>query len=676
MPRYETRDIRNVAFVGHNSSGKTGLADALLFKGKATNRLGSIDEGTSVFDFEPEEKERKVSIDLAVASVSHQGREINLLDAPGYSDFAGEATSALNVAETAVVCVSAAAGVMVNTRKMWDLATKLGRARIIAINKMDSDNVRYAEIVGAIRESFGKECVPVLLPQGSGDAFKGVVDILQKPEAAPDDLKDLAQEAREKLMECDDAILEKYLEGAAVSAEELARALPKALAQGRVVPIVCTSAKKDVGVAELLDFMARFAPSPLDVPAKKAVGPDGTSEADRAPGGPLSGQVFKSIADPFVQRLSYIRLYSGTLPGDQPLHNYRVSKASRMGGLFKPFGKELRACPSAPAGDIVCVTKVDELNTCDTIGDPAHPVRYAAYDFPASMVSKAVEPKTKQDLARMSESMTKMADSDPTFKFSRDPNTAELVITGRSNLHIEIILARLKRKFDVHVLTKAPKLALKETVLSPSEGHHKHKKQSGGHGQYGEVYLRLRPTARGEGFKFTDSITQGRIPQQYVPAIEKGIRKTIEKGVVAGYPVVDVEVEVFDGSYHEVDSGPGSFELAGSKAFKEAFARAKPVILEPIVSVEVTVPSRFMGDITGDLNSRRGRIQGMDSQGNLQIVRAQIPMMEIMDYETQLRSVTGGEGSYSIDPSHYDVLPQRLAEAIIAKAQKVEEEEE
>jgi len=676
MPKYETKDIRNVALVGHNSSGKTTLVEAMLHRAKATARLGSVEDGTAVTDFEPEEKERKNSIDLAVASASVQGREINLLDAPGYSDFAGEAVCALNAAETALLCVNAADGIRVNTGKMWDLAARLGVARIIAVNKMDLDNVKYAELVAAIRESFGRHCVPVLLPQGSGDAFKGVVNLVANPDGAPEDLKDLANEAREKLMECDDALLEKYLNGEAVSADELAKALPKALAQGKVVPILCCSAKKDAGVAELMDFLARYAPSPLDAPPRKGADPEKNAEVSRAPGGALSGQVFKSIADPFVQRLAYIRVYSGTLAADQPIFNQRIGKGSRIGGLSKPFGKELRACAAAVAGDIVCVTKVDELNTCDTVCDPQHLVKFPPFEFPTSMVSLAVEPKTKQDLARMSDSMHKMADSDPTFRFSRDPGTGELVITGRSKLHVDIILARLKRKFEVQVTTKAPKLALKETVVASAEGHHKHKKQSGGHGQYGEVYLRLKPTARGEGFKFTDSITQGRIPQQFVPPIEKGIRKTIEKGVVAGYPVVDVEVEVYDGSYHEVDSGPASFELAGSKAFKDAFAKAKPVLLEPIVNIEITVPSRFMGDITGDLNSRRGRIQGMDSQGNLQVVRAQIPMMEIMDYETQLRSVTGGEGSYSIDPSHYDVLPHKIAESVIAKAQKPVEEEE
>jgi elongation factor G len=669
MAKYETKDIRNVALVGHTGAGKTSLAEALLFKFKASARLGSVDDGTSVLDFEPEEKDRKHSVDLAVASCSVQGREINLLDAPGYSDFAGEAVCALNVVETAALCVNAADGIRVNTAKMWELAGRLGVARVIVINKMDADNVRFAELVASIREAFGKACVPVQVP--AGDGFKGVVSLLTGgTEAVPADLKELANEALEKLLENDDELLEKYLGGHVPTGEELTKALPHEIADGTIVPILCASAKKDVGVSEVAEFLARFAPPPGP---KKAKDPQG-GDVEVKPGSPFSARVFKSIADPFVHRQSYLRIYSGSLAADHPIRNQRTGKTSRAGALFKPFGKEHRGTGPFVAGDIVCVTKVDDLNTGDTVCD--HPVAFPAFEFPASMVSLAVEPKTKQDLARMSESMHKMADSDPTFRFDRDPGTGELVIHGRSKLHVETILARLKRKFDVHVITHPPKLALKETILSLSEGHHKHKKQSGGHGQYGEVFLRLKPTARGEGFKFTDSITQGRIPQQYVPPIEKGIRKTIEKGVVAGYPVVDVEVEVYDGSYHDVDSGPASFELAGSKAFKEAFARAKPVLLEPIVHIEIAVPSRFMGDITGDLNSRRGRIQGMDSRGTMQVVRATIPMMEIMDYETQLRSVTGGEGSYSIEPSHYDVLPAKVADAVIAKAHKPVDEEE
>lgn len=674
MSKYQTQDIRNFVLVGHGSSGKTSLADAFLYKTKAVNRQGSVDEGTSVFDFEPEEKDRKNSIDLAVASTNHQGRELNILDAPGYPDFFGEAICGMNAVETAVVCINAAAGIMVNTRKMWNEAKKIGTGIVIAINKMDQENVRYAPLVARVRETFGKECVPVLLPQGEGPAFKGVVNLLEKE--APAEYKELANEAKEKLMEVDDELLMKYLDGQTVSPEELAKALPKAIASGRVVPIVCASAKKDVGVAETLDFIAKFFPSPLDAKPRKAVDPEKNADLVREVGGPLSAQVFKSLADPFVQRLAYIRVYSGTLPSDQPLFNQRTGKSGRIGGLFRPFGKDLRPTNSAIAGDIVCVTKVDELNVCDTVCPPSALVKYPPFTFPVPMVSLAVEPKSKQDLARMSESMQKMADSDPAFKFTREQSTGELVISGLSKLHIEIILARLKRKFDVSVITKAPKLALKETVMAEASGHHKHRKQTGGHGQYGEVYLKVKPTARGAGFVFTDSITQGRIPRQFIPAVEKGIRKTCERGVIAGYPVVDVEVEVTDGSYHDVDSSAAAFELASSKAFKDAFSKARPVLLEPIVNIEIFVPSRFMGEITGDLNSRRGRIQGMDSQGDMQVVRAQIPMMEIMDYETQLRSATGGEGSYSIELSHYDPMPAKTAEGIIAKAAKHEEEEE
>ncbi|HTF56828.1 MAG TPA: EF-Tu/IF-2/RF-3 family GTPase, partial [Planctomycetota bacterium] len=372
----------------------------------------------------------------------------------------------------------------------------------------------------------------------------------------------------------------------------------------------------------------------------------------------------------------YIRVYSGTLTNEAQIFNQRTGKAARMGGMYKPFGKDPRPCTTAIAGDIVCVTKVDDLNTCDTVCDPAHLIHYPNYSFPVPMVSLAVEPKSKVDLARMSESVHKLAASDPTFKFSRDPGTAELVISGMSTLHLDVVIHRLKRKFEVQLVTHPPKIALKETSLGAAEGHYKHKKQSGGRGQYGEVYLRVRPTARGEGFKFTDSITQGRIPQQFVPPIEKGVREAMDKGVIAGYPVVDVEVEVFDGSYHDVDSGPESFKLAGSKAFKEAFRAAKPALLEPIVHIEIVVPAQYMGHITGDLNSRRGRIQGMDAQGNLQVIRAQIPMKEIMSYSTDLHSATGGEGSYSVEFSHYDPMPQRLTDEVIARATVHKEEEE
>ncbi|HKS16533.1 MAG TPA: elongation factor G [Planctomycetota bacterium] len=677
MAKYDTKDIRNVAFVGHSDSGKTTLADAILYRGKAVGRLGTVEEGTSVFDFEPEEKERRTSIDLGLASVNYLGREINLFDAPGYSDFIAEAICALYAVETAIVCVHAGHGIKVNTRKVWDRAVKIGVARVILINKMDHENADFAKVLGEIRESFGRQCVPLFLPVGQGASFKGVVSLMDKSDP-PADLASLAAESKESLYEIDDTMMEEYLEGKVPTPEEILKALPKAIAEGRIVPVLCCSAKKDVGVAEVMDFLAKDLPSPLEVKTHKGVDPEKKEEVVRESkaSAHLSGQVFKSVADPFVHKLSYIRVYSGTLTNEVQIFNQRTGKAARMGGMYKPFGKDPRPCTSAIAGDIVCVTKVDDLNTCDTVCDPAHLIHYPAYSFPTPMVSLAVEPKSKQDLARMSESVHKMASSDPTFRFERNTGTAELVISGMSTLHLDIVIHRLKRKFEVQLVTHPPKIALKETILGSAEGHYKHKKQSGGRGQYGEVYLKVRPTTRGEGFKFTDSITQGRIPQQFVPPIEKGVRETMDKGVIAGYPVVDIEVEVFDGSYHDVDSGPESFKLAGSKAFKEAFKAARPALLEPIVNIEIVVPAQHMGHLTGDLNSRRGRIQGMDAQGNLQVIRAQIPMKEIMTYSTDLHSATGGEGSYSIEFSHYDPMPQRLADEVVARATVHKEEEE
>jgi elongation factor G len=672
MAKYETKDIRNVAFVGHSDSGKTTLADTILFKTKAVTRLGTIEDGTSVFDFEPDEKDRRNSVDLAVASCSVKGREINLFDAPGYADFAGEAVCALNAVETAVVCVNAAAGVKVNTRKMWDRARQAGVARAVAINKLDQENVDFAKVLKEIQETFGRECVPVFFPAGGA-----VVNIVEKFDATPAEFKELAKASIETLLECDDALMEEYLNTEKFSAAALQKALPKAIAAGKIVPVLCTSAKKETGVAEFIDFVANYFPSPADAAPKKAVDPEKKTEIVLAANaaGPLCGQVFKSVADPFVQKLSFIRVYSGTLSNDQQVFNQRNGKSARAGAFYKPFGKDQRACPSAVAGDIVCVTKVDDLNAGDTVCAPNTPIHVKPFALPSPMVSLAAEPKAKQDLARMSESIQKMAASDPTFKYTRDAATGELVMSGLSQLHLDVIMQRMKRKFGVELVTKQPKVPLKEAIVGAAEGHYKHKKQSGGRGQYGEVYLRVKPTARGEGFKFVDGIKGGSIPAQFLPPIEKGIQETLEKGVIAGYPVVDVEVEVYYGSYHEVDSGPESFKLAGSKAFKEAFKAAKPVLLEPIVNIEITVPAAHMGTITGDLNSRRGRIQGMDSQGSLQVIKAEIPLKEIITYSTDLHSATGGEGSYTFEFARYDPMPPNLAQRVI-EAAKVHEEEE
>lgn len=675
MAKYETKNIRNIALVGHGDSGKTTLADAILFKTKANSRFGSIDDGSSVFDFDAEEKERRISIELAIASCDWEGTHINILDAPGYSDFIGEAISALAGCETAVICINASSGIMVNTRKIWVESAKFHIARAILINKMDMENINYESLLANIKETFGKECVPFYLPVGSGADFKGVVSVTADASAIPSELSNEANEARERLTELDDTLLEKYLEGGKIDPAELEKALPKAIQSGKIVPILCASSKKDIGVKEFLDFVTKFTPSPAGF-VHKGKDPQKGEEVIRELNSPFSGFVFKSLSDPFVGKVSFLKVYSGTYGIDTPLFNQRTGTANRVGNLFKPFGKDQRNIREAIAGDIVGVTKVDELSICDTVCAQNAPIKYDEIKFPTPMVSLAAEPKSKADEQRLSASLGKMSDSDPTFKITRDRQTVELVITGMSQLHIDVVLAKLKRKYEVQLVTKLPKIPYKETINGKAEGHHKHKKQTGGHGQYGDVYLKIEPLERGGGFKFVDEITQGRIPNQYVPAVEKGIKEVMERGVIAGCPVIDVQVTLFDGSYHEVDSSEASFKIAASKAFQIAFKEARPSLLEPVVNIEIVVPSKFLGDITGDLNSRRGRIMGMDSQGNLQVIKAQIPLAEVMSYSTELRSITGGEGSYSMEFSHLDIVPQKTMEAIVARAKKVEEKEE
>lgn len=674
MPKYETNDIRNIAFIGHGDSGKTTLADTMLFKTGEVKRCGSIADGSSVFDFEPEEKERKSSVDLAVATVNYKGKTINIIDAPGYPDFTGDAISALAAVEASVLCINASSGIMVNTRKMWNLAKSMSVPVVIMITKIDMENVNCGKLIGEIVETFGNETAAIVTPGGQS----GVTNILKNREQASKELQEIVDKSVEKMMELDDKILEEYLNGETVSLDEIHQPLRDAIRERRIFPILVSSAVKDAGVGELLDFIVEFLPSPGDVGPKTGVDPVKEGEIKRAPvvSAPFSGQVFKSISDPFLGKLSYFRVFSGRYTPDAPIYNQRTGKAERVGNLFKPFGKDQRNIAEAIAGDIVGVTKIDDLHVCDTVCAPEAAIKYPLISFPTPMVSLAAEPKTKADEQRLTASLHKMSESDPTFKVGRNKQTLELVISGMSQLHIDVILMRLKRKYDVHLVTHQPKVAYLETITGKSDGHHKHKKQSGGRGQYGEVRIRLEPTVRGEGFKFVDEVVQGRIPNQYIPAVEKGIREVLDKGVLAGHQVVDVQVTLYDGSYHDVDSSEAAFKIAASKAFKEAFMNAHPSLLEPIVNIEIAVPSRNMGDITGDLNSRRGRIIGMDSQGTLQVIKAQIPLGEITTYSTELRSITGGEGSYSIDFSHYDVVPQRIAESIIARSAKKEETDE
>ncbi|MDV5121416.1 MAG: elongation factor G [Candidatus Scalindua sp.] len=677
MGRCETKDIRNVAFVGHGASGKTSLVEGILFKAGATKRLGSVDDGTSISDFDPEEKERKTTIDSSILHCSWQDREINIIDTPGYPDFINGSIGALSAVETAVIVIAATSGIQVNTQKMWDIAGDAGLARVVVITKMDGDNIDFPALLDSIQNTFGEECIPLMLPVGHGSGFKGVVDILNLPDEVPGEVIGDVSENREKLVEaivsvCDEQ-LEKYLDGQEINVETLQGCLSTAVASGSIVPILCCENKGSLGVEEIVGVIAKSTPSPEKGLARMCVSVEGEGEEKEievSKSAPFSAQVFKSITDPFVGKLSFFRVYSGELKNHPEVYNVRTEKNEKIGHMFKTFGKEQQEINGAIPGDIVTISKVEDISVSDTLCDPHVKVKFKDIKFPNPMASLAIEPKSRGAEQKISETLHRLVVEDSTFKVSRDVQTHELVVTGMSNLHLDVILSRLKSRYDIEVESRQPKIPHKETITTKANAQYKHKKQTGGKGQYGEVYLRIEPLERGGGFEFASKIVGGAIPSQYIPAVEKGLRETIAKGILSKNPIVDVKVELYDGSFHNVDSSEAAFKIAASKAFNLAFNDAKPVLLEPVVNIEVTIPSEFMGDITGNLSSRRGRVQGMDSFGDLQVLKASIPMDEVKNYETELKSMTGGRGSYTMELSHYDVVPSHLTQAIIAQAKK------
>lgn len=675
MGQYETKDIRNVAFVGHGASGKTSLVEGILFKAGATKRLGSVDDGTSISDFDAEEKERKTTIDSSILHCNWLGREINIIDTPGYPDFIGNAIGALSAVETVTVAIAATSGIQVNTQKMWNIARDAGLARMIVITKMDGENIDFPALLDSIRNAFGPECLPLMLPVGYGAGFKGVVNILDLPDEVPDDVIGDVNGSREKLIEaivsvCDEQ-LEKYLEGQEIGIEKLKGCFSTAIASGSIVPILCCENKESMGVEEIVDVIAKFTPSPEEGLARMCVSIEGEEkEVEVSKSAPFSAQVFKSITDPFVGKLSFFRVFSGMLEGHPEIYNVRAKKNEKIGHMFKTFGKEQQEIKGAIPGDIVTISKVEDISVSDTLCDPHAIVKFKDIKFPNPMVSLAIEPKSRGAEQKISETLNRLVAEDSTFRVSRDVQTHELVITGISNLHLDVILSRLKSRFDIDVETSQPKIPYKETITLTASSQYKHKKQTGGRGQYGEVYLRIEPLERGGGFEFVSEIVGGSIPSQYVPAVEKGLREIMAKGVLSNNPIVDIKVALYDGSFHNVDSSEAAFKIAASKAFNLAFKDAKPVLLEPVVNIEVTIPSEFMGEITGNLSSRRGRVQGADSYGDLQVVQASIPMVEVKNYETELKSMTSGRGSYTMELSHYDIVPSHLTQSIIAQAKK------
>jgi elongation factor G len=679
MPASKTSDIRNIVLLGHGGAGKTSLAEAMLHAAKVTGRLGSVDDGSSHLDYSDIEKERKHSVDPAMGHLDHAGKTINIIDAPGYPDFIGGAIGAMGGADTAVVVISATGGIEVNTRRLFKAAQDARHPLAIVVNKIDGENVDLPGVLNQITEMFGQACKAMNLPAESGST---VVDCFTNDSGSPDfgDVADAHTQLIENVVEADEALMEAYLGGEEIPPAKFSAAFASAMVEGTLVPILFTSAKKEVGIAELMDAVANYFPTPVDVKGAAITGGEGedAKEIEIVPDAskPFVGQAFKITSDPFVGKLAWIRILQGTIEPDTTYQLRDEKKSTKIAHPFKVQGKETHEIKSAVAGDIIALAKVEEIHTGDILHAESTPMFRATSPVPTPMYSLAVTPKSRGDEQKISEALTKLAEEDPTFVTTRDTQTNETVINGIGDLHLRVVLTKMKNRFDLEVETKPPKIPYRETITAKAEGHHRHKKQTGGAGQFGEVYLRVEPLERGEGFDFVNKLYGESIPRQFLPAIEKGVRDVLSTGAVAGYPMQDIRVSVYDGKHHPVDSKEVAFRAAGKNAFIDAIGKARPVILEPIVNMEVTVPANYMGDIASDLSGRRGRILGQDMlPGNVCCIKAQAPLAEMMQYNSQLRSVTGGQGSYAMELSHYEPVPGNVQQQIVAAAAKAKEED-
>lgn len=705
MAKTHVDDVRNVTLVGHGAVGKTTLADLMLFRSGAVSRAGSVDDGSSVLDFDEEEKQHKYTISSSLVHFNHGGKAFTVIDTPGYPDFIGQAIGSLRAVETAVVMVSAAAGIEVNTRKVFALSGEAGLGRIIVINKLDLENIRFAELIESIQATFGKKCVLMNVPNGLGAGFTEVVSTLKAPEKAPAGMPiqpaDVTQSLMDAIVDADEALMERYLEGAQFSDEEIAHGIEHAIAVGTLIPIFCLSAKTGVGVAEFMSAVAEDGLTAADIPHKATTAKGEEVPIEARDDLPLVAQVFKTRIDPFVSRMNYIRIFSGKLVKEGSVQSSRTGKTLKVANLFRIQGGQQEPIDSASAGDIVALIKMEDLQVGDTLTDgKAGAIQMPAMTFPTPMIGLAVEPKSRNDQTKISPALHKIEEEDQTFHTTREAQTHEMVMRGMSDLHLKIVEERLRRREKVEILTHPPKIPYRETVNGTHEGMYRHKKQTGGAGQFGEVHMRVShlpqglnmeeycTKARFEHFRtfhyhpeinyvFVDRVSGGSVPNQYIPAVEKGILERIEKGVIAGYQVQDVCVELFFGKDHPVDSNENAFRTAGSMCFKQEFALAKPALLEPIMKIEITVPGDKFGDITSDLNGRRGRVEGMDTAaGGYQTIIAKVPLAEVTTYARSLSSVTGGRGSFTMEFSHYEVMPSNEQAKVVAAAAKHKEEEE
>ena len=693
MKVYSGSEIRNVALVGHNDTGKTTLVSQLLFNAGATTRMGRVEDGTTTTDFDPDEIERKHSISAAVAYVEWKNTKINLIDTPGFGIFVMEAKGALRVADSAAIVVSAVTGVEVTTERVWKFADEYELPRMLIMNKMDRERASFARTLEALQKKFGKEVVPIQLPIGEEHSFQGVIDLVAMKAYkyasdgsgkfeltdVPADLKSDADSWREKLIEKvaegDDTLMERFFEQGGLSQEELLDGMKREISHHQIFPLLVASASHNIGGHAILDAMVALLPNADEaktIAGKNSKGEDLTYER-RAEAFPCA-LVFKTFSDPFSGRVSLFRVYSGTLKSDTGYWNTTRDHEERLGKLQLLQGKQQVPIAELKAGDIGAVAKLKDTVTGDTLAAKDHQIVVKHVDYPEAAIAFAVEPKARGDEDKLGAAVARIIEEDPTIKFHRDEQTKEFLISGQGQLHVEIIVHKLKKKYNVDVILHPPKVPYRETITRTADAHGRHKKQSGGHGQFADCKITMEPLPRGGDFEFVDDIFGGAIPRQYIPAVEKGIQDARKKGFLAGYPVVDFRVRLTDGQYHDVDSSEMAFKIAGSLAFQDAMEKAKPTLLEPIMHVDITAPSEYIGDLMGDLNSRRGRVEGVEADGDAQTIKARVPMSEMLTYGSTLRSITQGRGSFHMEMSHYEEVPRNLQEKIIAESKKAKEQ--
>lgn len=695
MKAYGPHDIRNVALLGHGGTGKTTLASAMLFTSKGHSRFGKVEEGTAPTDYEEDEIQRKLSISSSLAFAEWNKGKINILDTPGYGSFIADARGPVAVSDAALVLVSAVSGVEVMTEKGWEFAEEFKIPRILLVNKMDRENASFARSLDSIHEIFGRLAVPVFLPLGEEKDFQGIVDLIHgkthrykadesgafSEEEIPADMADQVAKARaalvEMVAELDEKLMEKYFEQGDLTPEELTAALKIGIVQDKIFPVLCAAASKNVGVADVMTFLTEFGPSAGDRPPLKAA-PAGGGEEVEVPAdvtAPASAFVFKTISDPAQGRITVFRIISGKITPDSTLTNTAKGAQERMAGLFHLKGKEHVKCEEAQAGDIAAVMKLKETVTGDSLCAKERLLTFPPVKYPIPAISFAVEPKSRGDEDKIMAALQRMVEEDPTLKVGRDPQTHETLVSGSGSQHVEVVAARVQRRYGVEMNIKQPKVPYKETIKGKAEVHARHKKQTGGHGQFADIQIKMEPQPRGGGFEFADEIFGGAVPRNFIPAVEKGMLESLEKGVVAGYPVVDIKVTLFDGGYHPVDSSEMAFKIAAHMGFKEAMEKCRPTLLEPVMNVEAIVPEECMGDVMGDFNSRRGRIQGMSQKSHNQVIKAQVPLAEMLTYASTLKSLTAGRGTFTMEFSQYEEVPSQIQQKIVEEAKKEKEAE-